>query len=90
MLMNLLPRKVNAFRTRKAVQCVRFDGMENSLWFTGRRHEIKPAARRESSGVQFQNVLGDGIAAAKTIEEPAVEFFLAKSRLNRFDQFFIH
>src|SRR5574342_1256076 len=90
MLMKLLPRQVNSFRTGKAIQCVRFDGMENSLRLTGRRHEIKPSARRESSGVQSQNVLGDGIAAAKTIEQPAVEVFLAESRLKRFDQFFIH
>ena len=42
----------------------------------------KPAPRHAHLFVQFQDPIGEGIAVAKIVEEPAIQFFRAQGGLN--------
>src|SRR5262245_52311934 len=88
--MDLLPRQVNSFGTGKAVQCMRFNGVENTLRLALGGHKVKPPAGGKRGGIQFQNIFRNRIASAETIEQPAIQFFLLQRGLKRLNQLFIH
>src|SRR5262249_12794019 len=90
MLMQLLPGQIDSLRSRQAIERVRFDRMTYALRFACRGDKVEPASRCESRGIEFQNVFRYGIAATKTVKQPAIEFLLSQRGLNRLNQGFIH
>ena len=47
MLLQLLPRQVDVFLARQAVECVRLDRVNDTLRFTCRGNEVEPSAGGE-------------------------------------------
>ena len=75
---------------RQTIERPGFDRVDDLLRGSPGRHKIKPAPRRELRVIESQNVFRNRIAAAETVEEPAVEFVLLQGLLKRFDVCFIH
>src|SRR5206468_1776870 len=67
--------------SRQSGEGLRFNPVDEFLRLALRGNEVIPAARAHSIG-QLQNVLRDGISAAKIVEEPAIKFGGAQVVLN--------
>ncbi len=88
--MELLPRQIHPFVTRQSVERARLYRMNNLLRRAGCRNKIKPAARRELSMIQSQNVFGDRIASSEAVEQPPVELVLLQRFLQGRDIRFVY
>ena len=61
--------------------------MNYSSWFGGLRYEIEPAARRDVTALDdAENVCSDRVAAAKAVEQPAIQSRFLERLLYWFDQ----
>ena len=88
--MELLPRQLDVFIARQTVERTSLDRVNNFLGSTHCGYEIEPPSCGELRVVQSQDVFGNGIAAAKAVEEPSVQLVLLQCPLEQFDMCFIH
>ena len=81
-LVQLLPAAIDEFPARQRVEFELLDRHYNFHRLAGRWDVVEPAARRDEVLVHLQDAIGEGIAVAKIIEEPAVQLCRAQSRLD--------
>jgi hypothetical protein len=77
----LLTARVHNSLTWKLVEIVTLDRMDETAWRSVGRYEVIPATHVTPVG-QAGQPCGDRIGAVKVVEQPAVEAFGAKRRLN--------
>ena len=88
--MELLPRQIDVFIARQTVERTSLDRVNNFLGSTHCGYEIEPPSCGELRVVQSQDVFGNGIAAAKAVEEPSVQLLTLKRGLDGIDQRVAH
>src|SRR5207245_10322704 len=72
-LVLLLPRKVKPALAGNLVQGMRFNLVENLGRSTLRGYQVVPAPRHVAGRIELQDAGGQGAAAAKVVEQPAVK-----------------
>jgi hypothetical protein len=58
---------------RQRIQHFGLDRVNQPRGFTDGGYKIKPPPSREPSMIQMKDILGNGIAAAKAVEQPTVQ-----------------
>src|SRR2546428_13515919 len=71
--MLFLPRQVKPALAGNLVQGMRFNLVENLGRSTLRGYQVVPAPRHVAGRIELQDAGGQGVAAAKGVEQPAVK-----------------
>src|SRR5215204_2893701 len=67
----LLPTPVDDFAAGQRVEAVALDGVDDADGLADDGHVVEPAARGDTRGRQAQDAVGERVAAAEVVEEPA-------------------
>src|SRR5205814_6887143 len=79
------PTAVDQLPSGQTVELALLDGVVDARRLAFGGDEVEPAAGRELSGVEPQYAVGERVAVAEVVEEPAVESRVAQRRLYVFD-----
>ena len=78
----LLPGKKRQLWSGQAIQTIRLNAGNEPDRRTLSRNEIIPAPRRQLSGIEPENPVGERVTAPEIIKQPPVERFLLQCVLN--------
>src|SRR2546422_6023859 len=80
--MLFLPGEVESAFTRHVVQRMWLDPVQELLRHSLRGNQVVPAPGHVALGIELQDAGGQGVAAAKNVEQPAVKPDRKSTRLN--------
>src|SRR2546426_9063034 len=88
--MLFLPRQVKPALAGNLVQGVRFNLVENLGRSSLRGYQVVPAPRHVAGRIELQDAGGQGVAAAKIVEQPAVKPGFLEGLLDGGDAIVVH
>ena len=81
----LLPRHIAVGLSRQCIQHMRLDAMQQLDRNPLRRNPVVPSPRHMERRIELEYAIGEGVAPAEIIEEPAVNLGITKGLLNLAD-----
>lgn len=81
----LLPRHIAVGLSRQCIEHARLDAMQQLNGNPLRRNPVVPSPGHMERRIELEYAIGEGIAPAEIIEEPAVDLGITKCLLNLAD-----
>ena len=81
----LLPRHITVGLSRQRIQHVRLDAMQQLHRSPLRRNPVVPSPRHMERRIELEDAIGEGVAPAEIVEEPAVDLGITQGLLNLAD-----